>query len=404
MTNQYIHPFNGSQYFNAARSNGISFWPSYAVAIGAALQWELAGETHPMSKNDMVSTAIGGAVLGEASYRFSSMMLDNQARGWRRFFRESGSFVVDPVRGFNRLVSGRAWKIRPNPVDSMDTNPKWQQNDIAVGYRMVGNGPSLEHDTYNTAYINYRHDHGDPFLNTRRRPFDYYWFEGQLNFGDKRTIGRAHIHGDLWSAPVGDRAPVRHMLAAVQFFDYINNNAYQFGGQSLGFSLFSRWARWGDISLHSRLDGMGTVLGAINSDYASAAEIPDPEHLREYDFGPGGGAGAKIEFDHKGAPMLVATYRLHYLFVTNGAENDGLDARHWLHAAMVRFETPRVRAVGLGVEYDAFRRESRYYFSQQPSGVSVSQLVQQTNPQFRLYLTFCPSVQPPAEAIPLRLP
>ena len=135
-TNQYIHPFNGSQYYNAARANGVSFWPAYAITIGGALQWELMGETHPMSKNDMISTGIGGAIVGETMYRFSSMMLDNQATGARRFFRESGAFLVDPIRGLNRLVSGRAWSIaHANPADSMDTNPRWQQNDLAVGYR-----------------------------------------------------------------------------------------------------------------------------------------------------------------------------------------------------------------------------------------------------------------------------
>ncbi len=404
-TNQYIHPFNGSQYFNAARSNGIPFGPSYAIAMAGAFQWELAGETHPMSMNDMISTGVGGAALGEAMFRFSSMMLDNEAHGTRRFLRESGAFVVDPIRGLNRVLSGRAWKVHPNPVDSMDTNPKWQQNDLAVGYRVMGEGPSLEHDTNQTAYINFRHDHGDYFENPRRRPFDYFWFEGQLNIGDARHIGRMHIAGNLWTAPVGDRPPVRHMLAAVQFFDYINNNAYQAGGQSLGFSLFSRWGRVGDLSLDTRLDAMGTLLGAVNSNYAALAEVANPERLREYDFGPGGAAGGKIEIDLKGAPMLVATYRLQYLFVTNGSENTGLDARHWLHAGAIRFETPRVGSVGLGVEYDVFRRESRYYFASPgtlPENVSVSQLVKQTNPQARLYLTYCPSVHHPVRAIPVR--
>ena len=403
-TNQYIHPFNGSQYFNAARANGISFWPSYAVAIGGAFHWELAGETHPMSKNDMISTGIGGAIGGETMYRFSSMILDNQATGARRFFRESGAFLVDPIRGLNRVISGRAWSTSyANPVDSMDTNPKWQQNDMAVGFRRVGTGHSFE-NSYDTAYLNYRHDHGDVFLNTRRRPFDYFWFEGQLNFGDKSPIGRAHISGNLWTAPVGDVKPVRHMLAAVQFFDFVNNRAFEFGGQSLGFSLFTRWGKLHDLSLDTRLDAMGTLLGAVNSNYASLAQVADPERLREYDFGPGGAAGAKIEVDLRGAPMLVATYRLQYLFVTNGANNDGLDARHWLHAAAFRFETPRWGFYGLGAEYDIFLRQSRYYFDTPglPPGVTSSQLVKQTNPQIRLYVSVCPSVHHPVIAIPKR--
>jgi hypothetical protein len=252
--------------------------------------------------------------------------------------------------------------------------------------------------------VNYRHDHGDIFENPWRRPFDYFWFEGQLNFGDKKPLGRVHIKGNLWTAPVGDVRPVRHMLAAVQFFDYVNNTAYEFGGQSLGFSLFSRWGKWGDLSMETRLDAMGTILGAVNSNYSDSALVADPERQREYDFGPGGAAGAKLEIMHRAAPMLVATYRLQYLYVTNGSENNGLDARHWLHAAAFRFETPRIGAYGVGVEYDIFERQSRYYFNTPglPEGVTTSQFVKQTNPQLRLYVTFCPSVRHHVEAIPLR--
>lgn len=194
------------------------------------------------------------------------------------------------------------------------------------------------------------------------------------------------------------------MLAAVQFFDYINNQAFLFGGQSLGFSLFTHWGRFGEFALDTRLDAMATVLGAINSNYASLAEVANPERLREYDFGPGGAAGAKIELGHKGAPMFVANYRLQYLFVTNGSENDGLDGRHWMHAAAFRFETPRIQSVGVGIEYDIFLRQSRYYFldAALPPGVSASRLVKQRNPQLRLYLTFCPSARAPVRSIPFR--
>ena len=31
--NQLIHPWNGAAYFNAARTNGIGFWGSAAMAI-----------------------------------------------------------------------------------------------------------------------------------------------------------------------------------------------------------------------------------------------------------------------------------------------------------------------------------------------------------------------------------
>src|SRR3990172_6525416 len=63
-TNQLIHPFNGSTYFNAARANGIGFWGSSLMSLAGALVWGCCGGTHPMSWNDMISTGLGGVARG----------------------------------------------------------------------------------------------------------------------------------------------------------------------------------------------------------------------------------------------------------------------------------------------------------------------------------------------------
>jgi hypothetical protein len=155
------------------------------VAIGGAFQWELAGETHPMSKNDMFSTAIGGAALGETMYRFSSMLLDNQAKGTRRFFRESGAFLIDPVRGFNRFLSGRGGDIHPNPSDPLDWRPHNQENLAMAGVRFIGEGQSLSDNLDSHAYFELFHTQGDVFTNSRRGPFDYFDLDVQFNAGEK---------------------------------------------------------------------------------------------------------------------------------------------------------------------------------------------------------------------------
>src|SRR6185436_13931117 len=110
-TNQLVHPYNGSTYFNAARANGIGFWGSSAMSIAGAFVWECCGETHPMSFNDLVSTGIGGIARGEVLYRLSSLILDNTSRGKGRVGREAAAFLADPVRGLNRIVSGDASEV-----------------------------------------------------------------------------------------------------------------------------------------------------------------------------------------------------------------------------------------------------------------------------------------------------
>jgi hypothetical protein len=329
-TNQFIHPFNGSQYYNAARSNGLAYWPSYGVALVGALHSELAGETHPMSFNDLISTGVGGAALGEVQYRFSSMMLDNAATGSRRFFREAASFVVDPIRGFNRILSGRAWRVRPNPSNPIDTNPIGQHNRLNVGLRRIGDGPSLLRRSTNSGFMEYQHVHGNVFDNPRRQPFDYFRFNGRIYFGDKTAIGRLMLHGNLWTTSVGDCKRPRHVAAIAQHFEYINSNAYEYGGQSIGPSFYSRWGSFGQFTMESRLDLMATLLGAVNSEGAAVATVADQERIREYDYGPGGGGGILVSITYRQRPLLTARYRLHYLQVTNGwlyqTDEFGLDA------------------------------------------------------------------------------
>ena len=142
-TNQWVHPFNGAAYYNSGRGNGLGFWESSAFAVAGAFYWECCGETHPISFNDQISTGIGGIALGEAQYRLSSEILNNQSGGMGRFWREFGAFLVDPVRGFNRLLSGDASAKSSNPTDAMDWRPEGSRTMVATGFRSIGEGSSI---------------------------------------------------------------------------------------------------------------------------------------------------------------------------------------------------------------------------------------------------------------------
>jgi len=396
-TNQYIHPFNGSQYYNASRSNGLGFWPSYAIGLMGAYQWELAGETHPMSFNDIISTGIGGAAMGETMYRFSSLILDNTSTGKGRFFREAGAFLVDPIRGFNRIVSKRAWKVDANPSDPIDHNPPNSLNDLNAGWRRIGDTPSLERNYHDYFFVRYAHEHGNVFKNSRSKPWDFFTADARWNFGDKTRLGALIIQGNWFSAPIGSGPSPKHAGALVQYFDYVNNNAYEYGGQAIGGAVFSNWGSAGPFAMGTRFDVMGTILGAVNSNYSVFAEVANQERIREYDYGPGLGGKAAIAFSLRGQRFLTASYRFNFLSVTNGSVYNkdgaaGLDASHWLHAVEARLDTPTHNHVGLGASYSSFTRESHYRVH--PAGVdpalSVLQKITQTNPEVRVYVRYTP--------------
>src|SRR5206468_3540766 len=104
------HPYTGSMYYNAARSQGYSYAQSVPFAIGGSLLWEYLGENTRPSYNDVINTPVNGAFLGEIFYRVSSNILDDRTRGTQRFFRELAAGLIDPARGFNRLLQGKSFR------------------------------------------------------------------------------------------------------------------------------------------------------------------------------------------------------------------------------------------------------------------------------------------------------
>ncbi|HEX7528059.1 MAG TPA: DUF3943 domain-containing protein, partial [Thermoanaerobaculia bacterium] len=57
--NQASHPFHGSLYFNAARSNGYGYWESGAFTLAGSFLWECCMENTQPSINDIVNTTFG---------------------------------------------------------------------------------------------------------------------------------------------------------------------------------------------------------------------------------------------------------------------------------------------------------------------------------------------------------
>ncbi len=71
-TNMFAHPYNGSLYFNAGRSNGYNFWQSELFAIGGSAMWEMFMECEYPSTNDIIATPIGWMPLCTQTASYSA--------------------------------------------------------------------------------------------------------------------------------------------------------------------------------------------------------------------------------------------------------------------------------------------------------------------------------------------
>jgi uncharacterized protein DUF3943 len=390
-TNQLVHPMNGAMYFNSARANGIGFWGSSLMSIAGAFVWECCGETHPMSFNDMVSTGIGGMARGEVMYRLSSLILDNTSRGKGRVGREAAAFLASPVRGFNRILSGDAGEVQGNPVDPYDWRPDFQLA-LRAGGRVIGQGESITENTNKYGFFEWTLSYGNPWDSERHRPFDRFDLVAQSNFGDKTRLGRLLIRGDLFTRRIGDGK--RHLLTLQQDFDYIDNEAYEYGGQAFGPGLLSRYDLSPKYTLYSRLQAFFILLGATKADYSFLADVAERERLREYDYGPGAGTSIELYLQRNRLAFLTGRYRYSYIDVSNGSTysgpNLGLGSSHNVHQAQLKLEFPVYRSLAVGADSSLFFRRSHY-------DVSLSQIhsiapgrytITKRNPEVRLFLSW----------------
>lgn len=221
-TNMFAHPYNGSLFFNAGRSNGFNYWQSELFAIGGSAMWELFMEREYPSTNDIIATPVGGAALGEVFYRTSDMLLDDRTTGGRRFGRELAAFLVSPMRGVTRLLTGKAWK------KSMDRGREF--NDIplrlemSLGTRLLTtNDENRQTRVGASARLNL--EYGDRFTLVSKVPYDYFSFLAEFNLMKTQPLlSRIEIMGRLLSKEVLKSKHCDFSLGLYQHFDFFDSD------------------------------------------------------------------------------------------------------------------------------------------------------------------------------------
>jgi hypothetical protein len=171
--NQLGHPYQGSIYHGFARASGLNYWQGLAYTFVGSIFWEIAGETTRPSKNDQISTGIGGSFLGEALFRISNLWLERETGS--PFWREVVAAAISPPVGFNRLAFGPRFDgIFP----SKDPEYYSRMHLGVVSATQDRRGGSGELDRHE-GIVDVALDYGLPGKPgyTYNRPFDYFSFQ-----------------------------------------------------------------------------------------------------------------------------------------------------------------------------------------------------------------------------------
>lgn len=350
VNNQFSHPYHGSLYYNAARTNGYSFWESFAWPFVGSAMWEIAGEAWAPAPNDLLNTSFGGVVLGETLFRLSSLALDNTATGSERVFREIGGFVLNPFRGINRLFRGEMGRVSATP-------PEWRPSKIYgvldVGYRRTSNQFSF--DSAKTGLdqwdIGLQLAYGDEVKDLSKKPFSYFGLAAEIAGPPPegaRRLNRLSARGSIAGWPLGKSG--HHQFALMMQYDFFSNPAVEYGGQSVQAGVVSTFGEEGK-GWWAKTNVMfnGVIIGATQSDYFTTLEG------RDYDYGPGLGAFVAGRLFYKRRFDAGLTYLGVWIHTVNGANSthyqDGIrfEARYWMS-----------RRFGLGASLTRYSRSSNY--------------------------------------------
>lgn len=348
--NQWGHPIHGGQFFNAARTNGHDFWGSIPYTMTGSMAWELFMEAEPPAINDLITTTAGGVYMGETAYRVSSLLLDNTASGSERTFREVGAFFVNPIRGFNRLVTGKTSGYSPNPEE---WTPGYLGGKITAGTNHVADGTDLKNSL--PAYLlKLSFLYGDPFEDLADpKPFDYFTLRTALTLhgpfpfihevsGTGMVFGRKFDHGD----------DHRSLYGVYYDYDYFDSRIYQFGGQSIGVGITSRFNQKASTQILTGAQLNGVILGGSNVGFETASG-------RNYNYTTGSKFKMFAMLDNQKYGTFEVRYWVYWFHTLSGVSGD--EFIHWAQASL----NPRIyKKWGLGLEYTYYLRNS--YFDNYP--------------------------------------
>lgn len=279
------HPYSGSLYFNAARSNGFSYLQSIPFAVGGSLLWEYFGETTRPSYNDIVNTPISGAFLGEVLYRLSSNVLDDRTSGSERLFREIFAGIISPMRGLNRLMQGKSFRTTNKEVyqkEPLNITLVAGMHKINEDAKVVfGKGPT-------NTMINLQFDYGNPFEDRHRKPFDLFRLRAEFSLGVGRKI-LDNITG--YGILIGKNlqfGKLSMLIGGFQYYDYWDNKTFELGAIGFGGGALFKLPISKTSILYTNVH-LAVVPVAGNSTRFG----PDTSQFRDYDYG--GGLESKIE-------------------------------------------------------------------------------------------------------------
>ncbi len=353
-TNNYAHPYHGALFFNAGRTNGYDFWESTAFSLTGSAIWETFGETFRPAFNDWIYTGIGGAAYGEILYRLSSLVTDNRATGSERFFSELWGTLLNPVRGFNRAISGEMGQNFDNPDWS---RPKDFRLEFSAGTRSIDvNGDKQYREDELEGLFTMNIYYGNAFK--AKKPFEFFRFDVGFSSAVPH-FAQLNSSGYLFGFDLKKNKHKFNVDLELRYNNLIREQTTEtdtvykglvFGNTQIYPHILSNFPIGSKTSIITQVGINAILMGATRNDYYIDVEG------RIYDFGPGIGARLLGSIRSNGWNYLTVFYYATWIWT----QSIPADSKHNIHLLSVEAQYPFTSFFSFGVLAGVYWRESYY--------------------------------------------
>jgi hypothetical protein len=343
LVNQLGHPYQGAMFHGIARASGLNFWEGFAYAFAGSVLWKIAGENTLPSRNDQITTSVGGPVLGEVLFRLSNLVLERGGlpAGWR----EAAAAVISPPVGFNRYAFGDRFRhVYPSRDPLYFTRMQLGFSGSQRGHL----GFSTADVRRNEALADFSIEYGLPGKKDYdySRPFDYFSF--QATASSANGFENVMTRGMLVGKALETAKSYRGIWGLYGMYDYIAPQTFRVSSTGLALGTTSQWR------VSDSMQVLGTVL--VGGGYTAAGTVLGSNDL-DYHHGMAPQALAALRLIFGTRAAIDVTGREYYISRLGAAQRGG-------HENIVRFDaalTVRVhRQHGVTLKYLGNRRDANY--------------------------------------------
>ncbi len=254
--NQFSHPYQGSLYFNAFRSNGYNFWQSSTAALAGSLAWETIFETHLPAPNDIINTSLGGIAFGEMSSRISKKLLNRKKRN---ILSAPLSFAINPINTVNYILDRKERK--KNETSCIDNTPVIFETE--AGLRLINMNGKQKFSTTKTEmfgriYLQY----GDPYTSSKD-PFSSFSILLEAGNCDSAKGNTLQIEGSLYGKKIHENNISTLSFNISMNYDFYQNSSFVYSAQSFRANLLSKFIVSDNLQIQLRAGAGIIVLAAV---------------------------------------------------------------------------------------------------------------------------------------------